>query len=137
MNVIPCAAELQSTLIGICVALGIRLLIGAEHERRKDNSPQRSAAGIHTFAVASLMGTVDLMLTCMLGDRRGAVVDCHHHPDVAGDCLGAANLAAFHGVAFGPGRRRGLALWPGISLLKCQRRAAPSRACIRSVYTHH
>lgn len=56
------AAELQSTLIGFCVALGIGLLIGAERERRKDNSPARSAAGIRTFAVAALMGAVGQML---------------------------------------------------------------------------
>ena len=62
MNLIQPDAELQSTLIGICVALGIGLLIGAERERRKDNSPTRSAAGIRTFAVAALMGAVGLML---------------------------------------------------------------------------
>ncbi len=54
--------EMQSTLIGICVALGIGLLIGAERERRKDNSPTRNAAGIRTFAVAALMGAVGWML---------------------------------------------------------------------------
>ncbi len=62
MNLIQPDAELRSTLIGICVALGIGLLIGAERERRKDNSPARSAAGIRTFAVAALMGAVGLML---------------------------------------------------------------------------
>jgi uncharacterized membrane protein (DUF4010 family) len=62
MDLILPTAELQSTLIGICVALGIGLLIGAERERRKGNSPERSAAGIRTFAVASLMGAVGLML---------------------------------------------------------------------------
>lgn len=62
MDLMPIAAELQSTLIGICIALGIGLLVGAERERRKDNSPARSAAGIRTFAVASLMGAVGLVL---------------------------------------------------------------------------
>jgi uncharacterized membrane protein (DUF4010 family) len=62
MNPIQPDAQLQSTIIGICVALGIGLLIGAERERRKDNSPARSAAGIRTFAVAALMGAVGLML---------------------------------------------------------------------------
>jgi uncharacterized membrane protein (DUF4010 family) len=56
------AADLQSTLIGICVALGIGLLIGAERERRKDQSPQRNAAGIRTFAIAALLGAVGLTL---------------------------------------------------------------------------
>lgn len=45
-------------LIGISIALGIGLLIGAERERRKDNSPTRSAAGIRTFTVVCLMGAV-------------------------------------------------------------------------------
>lgn len=54
--------EPQVTLIGLCVALGIGLLIGTERERRKDNSPNRSAAGIRTFAVAALMGAVGFML---------------------------------------------------------------------------
>ena len=62
MNLILPEAELQSTLIGICVALGIGLLVGAERERRKDSSPARSAAGIRTFAVAALLGAVGWML---------------------------------------------------------------------------
>jgi uncharacterized membrane protein (DUF4010 family) len=62
MNLISPAEELQSTLIGLCVAMGIGLLIGTERERRKDNSPTRSAAGIRTFTVAALMGAVGLML---------------------------------------------------------------------------
>src|ERR1039457_3864504 len=52
----------QSTLLGVCVALGIGLLIGAERERRKDTGPARSAAGIRTFAVAALLGAVSVML---------------------------------------------------------------------------
>lgn len=62
MDLIPPPAELQSTLIGVSIALGIGLLIGAERERRKDNSPSRGAAGIRTFTVASLMGAVGLQL---------------------------------------------------------------------------
>ncbi len=54
--------EMQSTLIGLCVALGVGLLIGAERERRKDNTSARNAAGIRTFAVAALMGAVGWML---------------------------------------------------------------------------
>lgn len=52
----------QSTLLGLCVALGIGLLIGAERERRKDTGPARSTAGIRTFAVAALLGAVSVML---------------------------------------------------------------------------
>jgi uncharacterized membrane protein (DUF4010 family) len=62
MNPMTPAADLQSTLIGICVALGIGLLIGAERERRKNQSPERNAAGIRTFAVVALMGAVGLTL---------------------------------------------------------------------------
>src|SRR5215471_3807263 len=39
-------------------ALGIGLLIGAERERRKEEGPSRSAAGIRTFAIVSLIGAV-------------------------------------------------------------------------------
>jgi uncharacterized membrane protein (DUF4010 family) len=43
-------------------ALAIGLLMGAERERRKGEGPQRSAAGIRTFALASLMGGVSVVL---------------------------------------------------------------------------
>lgn len=52
----------QSTLLGLCVALGIGLLVGGERERRKDTSPARSAAGIRTFAVSALLGAVSVLL---------------------------------------------------------------------------
>lgn len=47
--------------IGMCIALGIGLLIGAERERRKD-SARRRAAGIRTFTVVALMGSVGMAL---------------------------------------------------------------------------
>jgi hypothetical protein len=43
MDLVAPAAELQTTLIGYCAALGIGLLIGVERERRKDSSPNRIA----------------------------------------------------------------------------------------------
>ena len=43
-------------------ALAIGLLMGAERERRKGEGPQRSAAGIRTFALASLLGGVSVVL---------------------------------------------------------------------------
>ena len=46
----------------LACALAIGLLIGAERERRKGEGPQRSAAGIRTFALASLMGGVSFLL---------------------------------------------------------------------------
>lgn len=46
----------------LTTALAIGLLMGAERERRKGEGPQRSAAGIRTFALASLMGGVCVVL---------------------------------------------------------------------------
>ncbi len=43
-------------------ALAIGLLIGAERERRKGEGPQRSPAGIRTFALASLLGGLSVVL---------------------------------------------------------------------------
>ena len=43
-------------------ALAIGLLMGAERERRKGEGPLRSAAGIRTFALASLLGGVSVVL---------------------------------------------------------------------------
>ncbi|HEY6982273.1 MgtC/SapB family protein [Reyranella sp.] len=45
-------------LVGLAVALGIGLLIGADRERRKGAGPARAAAGLRTFAVASVAGAV-------------------------------------------------------------------------------
>ncbi|SJZ40452.1 Uncharacterized membrane protein, DUF4010 family [Enhydrobacter aerosaccus] len=45
-------------LIGLAVALGVGLLIGADRERRKGEGPSRAAAGLRTFAVASMAGAV-------------------------------------------------------------------------------
>lgn len=50
-------------LFSLSIALGIGLLVGAERERRKSQSPQRSAAGIRSFAVASLSGAVAMLLS--------------------------------------------------------------------------
>ena len=52
----------QSTLFGLCVALGIGLLVGAERERRKKAGPTRGAAGIRTFVVCALLGSVSVIL---------------------------------------------------------------------------
>lgn len=50
-----------STLWSLCIALGLGLLIGAERERRKTAGPNRSAAGIRTFAVSALLGAVAML----------------------------------------------------------------------------
>ena len=52
----------MQSLLAVSVALGIGLLIGAERERRKGSGPQRSPAGIRTFAAASLTGAVAMLL---------------------------------------------------------------------------
>ncbi|HYW56666.1 MAG TPA: DUF4010 domain-containing protein [Polaromonas sp.] len=52
----------SSSLLGLSVALGIGLLVGAERERRKGSGPTRGAAGIRTFAVSSVLGAVGLLL---------------------------------------------------------------------------
>ena len=46
----------------LATALAIGLLMGAERERRKGEGPQRSPAGIRTFAVAALLGGVGYRL---------------------------------------------------------------------------
>ena len=48
--------------ISLASALAIGLLIGAERERRKGEGPLRSAAGIRTFALVSLLGGVSVVL---------------------------------------------------------------------------
>jgi uncharacterized membrane protein (DUF4010 family) len=47
---------LDPLIVSFAVALGIGLLIGTERERRKGEGPERSPAGIRTFALASLAG---------------------------------------------------------------------------------
>lgn len=50
--------EMDLPLVGLAIALGIGLLIGADRERRKGEGTNRAAAGLRTFAVASLAGAV-------------------------------------------------------------------------------
>ena len=52
----------ESMILNLVVALGIGLLIGAERERRKGEGPARSAAGIRTFTITSLVGAVSFMV---------------------------------------------------------------------------
>ena len=53
---------MPSPFLALCVALGIGLLVGAERERRKGSTPGRSAAGIRTFAIASIIGAVGMLV---------------------------------------------------------------------------
>ncbi len=59
---IPSLPVDSQSLFAVCIALGAGLLIGAERERRKGSGPARAAAGIRTFAVASLTGAVAMLL---------------------------------------------------------------------------
>lgn len=52
----------SSLVLRLLSALAIGLLIGAERERRKGEGPSRSPAGIRTFAIASLIGAVTLVI---------------------------------------------------------------------------
>lgn len=47
-------------LIGLAVALGVGLLIGADRERRKGEGTTRAAAGVRTFAIVSLSGATSV-----------------------------------------------------------------------------
>ena len=44
--------------VAFAVALGIGVLLGAERERHKGRGPSRGAAGVRTFALASLLGAL-------------------------------------------------------------------------------
>jgi uncharacterized membrane protein (DUF4010 family) len=55
--------NLDPLILSLAVAPGIGLLIGTERERRKGTGPQRSAAGLRTFTLASLTGAV----SCIAG----------------------------------------------------------------------
>ncbi len=54
--------DMSSLAFRLLSALAIGLLIGAERERRKGEGPSRSPAGIRTFAIASLIGALALVI---------------------------------------------------------------------------
>ncbi len=70
----------DTEVIGVGIALGVGLLIGAERERRKGDGQERGAAGVRTFALAALLGSLARILD------GGAVL--------AAVVLGASVLAA-------------------------------------------
>jgi uncharacterized membrane protein (DUF4010 family) len=49
-------------LTALAVALGIGLLLGVERERRKTEGPERDAAGIRTFALVALLGSLSAVI---------------------------------------------------------------------------
>ena len=72
MNSLSTLIPPSPTLIGLCVALGIGLLIGAEREQSKNDAAKPRVAGVRTFAVVALLGAVGfvaggvLLLTVIL-----------------------------------------------------------------------
>lgn len=56
------AAPDSNLWLSFAVALGAGLLIGIERERRKGEGAARDFAGVRTFAMAALMGTVSQLL---------------------------------------------------------------------------
>ena len=53
---------LPSAITGLCVALGIGLLVGLDRERAKGRGPLREPAGIRSFVLCSLTGAVAVSL---------------------------------------------------------------------------
>jgi len=53
--------NIDPMILSLAVALGIGLLIGIERERRKGTGPERAAAGLRTFTLASLTGAVSFI----------------------------------------------------------------------------
>jgi uncharacterized membrane protein (DUF4010 family) len=48
-------------ILSIAVALGVGLLVGVERERNKGEGPERSAAGVRTFAITALIGVLAVL----------------------------------------------------------------------------
>jgi uncharacterized membrane protein (DUF4010 family) len=53
---------LDPIILSLAVAIGIGLLVGTERERRKGEGPDRSPAGVRTFALVSLAGAVSFTI---------------------------------------------------------------------------
>lgn len=60
------SSALSNTYLGPAVALGVGLLIGIERERRKGSGPRRAFAGIRTFALVGLAGSLARLTDSML-----------------------------------------------------------------------
>lgn len=61
-------------VVGLIVALGVGLLIGVERERRKGEGPTRAAAGVRTFVVVALGGTITALFGSPLLIAVGAAI---------------------------------------------------------------
>ncbi len=64
IGVVPSPQMLPTAqlVLRLVCALAIGFLIGAERERREGKGPQRSPAGVRTFTLASLVGSVSVLL---------------------------------------------------------------------------
>lgn len=51
-------SALGDPVIGVLVSLGVGILIGIERERRKGDADERAAAGVRSFTLAALLGTL-------------------------------------------------------------------------------
>jgi uncharacterized membrane protein (DUF4010 family) len=70
-------------LMALAVALGIGLLLGVERERRKSEGPERDAAGIRTFALVALLGSL------------GAVIPIDGLPILVGLLVGSLAVVSY------------------------------------------
>lgn len=84
--------ELDSQVLPLAVALGVGLLIGTERERRKREDPSHHGAGVRSFALAALAGTLamqfgqsSLLAVVVAGIALLNVIDrSRRHDDDAG-----------------------------------------------------
>jgi uncharacterized membrane protein (DUF4010 family) len=65
---------LSAVYLGPAVALGVGLLIGIERERRKGQGPQRAFAGVRTFALVALAGSLAQLTESVLLVTCGALL---------------------------------------------------------------
>jgi uncharacterized membrane protein (DUF4010 family) len=63
-----------ASYLGPAVALGVGLLIGIERERRKGQGPQRAFAGVRTFAIVALAGSLAQLTESTLLVACGALL---------------------------------------------------------------
>ncbi|VVE77578.1 putative transmembrane protein [Pandoraea sputorum] len=88
----------MNDLLPFAAALAIGLLIGAERERRKGTTRERGAAGIRTFALTAMLGTVTMsaggvwfvvaMAVSLSTLLAVAYLRPHDDPDIAQRMLG-------------------------------------------------
>ena len=98
MNGLPPADT--ALVLSCAVALGAGLLIGIVRERRKGEGPERDFAGVRTFAMAALMGTVTqalnhTLLVVVAGLLLVALCGVHYARERSADPGITSELALF------------------------------------------